>query len=191
MKKTIAAGLITVMASPVFAGSLADPVPEPVAVAPVAVVNTGGDWTGFYAGAQLGWLDANPDLVPGGDDFIYGLHAGYDYDFGLFVLGAELDYDAGDIDIAGGTASIDDVWRAKLRAGYDLGNTLIYATGGYAEVDTSIGDGDGYFGGIGVAYRVSDNFTVGGEILGHKFDSIGGVTDADATTATVRASFRF
>lgn len=191
MKSLVSAGLITVLASPVFAGSLSEPTVEPVMVAPAPVVNTGGDWTGFYVGAQLGYADVSPTGVAGGDDYIYGVHAGYDYDFGRFVLGGELDYDAGDIGVAGGTESIDSVWRAKLRGGYDMGRTLLYVTGGYAQADTSLGNADGYFGGLGLAYQISDKFTLGGEVLGHQFDASGAVPETDATTATLRASYRF
>jgi len=191
MKTIIAAGLVAALASPGLAGALGDPVTEPAPVAPVQVADTGGDWTGFYAGVQLGWADVSPDGAASGDDVIYGLHAGYDYDFGRFVLGGELDYDAGDIGIASGAASVDSIWRAKLRGGYDLGRTLIYATGGYAEADTSLNSVDGYFGGVGVAYKVTDKFTLSGELLEHRFDASGAVPDTDATTATLRASFRF
>ena len=46
--------------------------------------------------------------------------------------------------------------------------------------------------GVGLAYQVSDNFTVGGELLEHRFYDIGGSgVDADATTFNLRGSFRF
>jgi outer membrane immunogenic protein len=79
-----------------------------------------------------------------------------------------------------------------LRGGYDLGRTLIYATAGAAKLQTSIGDDTGEFFGLGVAYQVTDQFTVGGEVLEHRFDDIGGTgVDADATTFNIRGSFRF
>ncbi len=185
------------------AGSLADAYVEPQVFEPVAApapVFTGGDWTGFYTGAQLGYGDidgtsndgnnTNDDLVDG-DGGIYGLHAGYDYDFGRYVLGAEVDYDQANIDLANGV-EVDSIARLKAKVGYDLGRTMVYATGGAARVDTSVGDETGPFLGLGVAYQVTDNFTLGGEVLGHKFDDIGGTgVEADATTATIRGSFRF
>ena len=87
---------------------------------------------------------------------------------------------------------MDNVQRLKLRGGYDLGKTLIYATAGAARVDTSIGKDTGEFFGVGMAYQVTDRFTVGGEVLEHRFDDIGGTgVDADATTFNLRSSFRF
>lgn len=39
---------------------------------------------------------------------------------------------------------------------------------------------------------MNDKWTVGGELLAHKFNDFDGSgVDADATTATIRANFRF
>ncbi|WP_138923148.1 outer membrane protein [Sulfitobacter sp. BSw21498] len=187
----------TAFAGAAFAGSLSEPVIEPVMTAPVAAPNLGGDWTGFYTGLQLGYSEADTNFGVDGDNGSYGFHAGYNYDFGRFVLGGELDYDKTDIDLddaAGVTqGSIDSVARAKIKGGYDLGNTLIYATGGYARADTSIGDEDGAFYGIGMDYKITEQYSVGAELLEHKFDDVGGVSgaDADVTTFNVRGSYRF
>lgn len=174
------------------AGSLAVPVAEQPVIVPVAPINTGGEWTGFYAGLNLGYADISTN-VPGveGDNNTYGIHAGYDYDFGSFVLGGELEYDKTDIDLDG-AVDVDDVARLKLRGGYDLGNTLVYVTAGAARVSTSLGNDTGGFGGLGVAYKVTDRFTVGGEVLEHRFNDIDGTgVDADATTFNIRGSYRF
>ncbi|QBF31640.1 outer membrane protein [Thalassococcus sp. S3] len=191
----VLAGVTVLMAAPaVMAGNLVEPVPEPVPVAPApapVVVDTGGEWTGGYAGLQLGQLDVDGDGNADGDDVMYGLHAGYDYDFGRFVLGGEFDYDFADIDL-NGAANVDNVMRLKLRAGYDLGRTLLYATAGAARVDTSIGDETGPFGGVGISYAVAPNFTVGGEVLYHEFDELGSSgVGAEATSVSLRGSFRF
>jgi outer membrane immunogenic protein len=186
----------TALGGAAHAGSLADspveapvysPAPAPMAVAPV------GEWTGFYTGLQLGYADVDGPGALDGDNGTYGFHAGYDYDFGSFVLGGELDYDKTDVDL-GGVTTIDSVARAKLKAGYDLGSTLVYATAGAARADIDgIGDESGNFYGIGANYMITDRYTVGAELLQHKFDDIGGVAgaDADATTFTVRGSLRF
>jgi outer membrane immunogenic protein len=196
-----AAFTATVMAAaPAFAGNLGEPVVQPAPAIAVAMpIDLGGDWTGFYAGGQLGHLDVEGvGLAFGtnGDEFTYGLHAGYNYDFGLWVIGAGLDYDWTDLDLVSGGATVgttDSVWRAKLRGGYDFGNTFVYATGGYAEVDTSLGDASGNFWGVGMSYRVTEQFIMSGEYLFHNFDDIGDVSglDADAETFTIRASFKF
>lgn len=186
---TMTAGLLGTSA---IAGALNEPVVEAPVFAPVAVAPV-GEWTGFYTGVQLGYADVDGDAGLEGDDTTFGIHAGYDYDFGSYVLGGEIDYDKTDIDLNGGAASIDDVARLKFKAGYDLGNTLIYATAGAAWADTSVGTENGKFIGIGMNYKVTDNYTIGAEILEHRFDDIGGTAgaDVDVTTFNLRGSIRF
>ncbi|WP_147105783.1 outer membrane protein [Tateyamaria sp. syn59] len=192
--RILAIGLAAALASPALAGSLEPPAPEPAAPAPLPpapVQSFGGDWTGGYAGVQLGYGDVDATGAADGDDFLYGAHLGYRYDFGTFVLGGELDYDFADIDL-NGAAEVDSVARLKLQAGYDFGRTLGYFTAGVADLDTSLGSETGEFYGIGVAYQINDRYTVGAELLDHNFDDIGGTgVEADATTLTVRGSIRF
>jgi len=183
---------VTLLGTAAFAGNLADPVieaaPAPVTFEPVAM---GTDWTGAYGGFNLGYGDVDGSGAADGDDMTYGLHLGYDYDFGRFVVGGEIEYDDAAIDL-GGAAEVDSVARLKLRGGYDLGRTLVYATAGAAKLETSIGGDTGEFLGLGIAYQVTDRFTVGGEVLEHRFDDISGSgVDADATTLNLRGSFRF
>jgi len=193
MKRAIltSAAALVLGAPAAFAGNVEPVVVEPAPVVAVTPTYTGGDWTGGYAGVQFGHLDVDGTGAADGDEVIYGLHAGYDYDFGQFVLGGEVDFDTGDLDL-GGAATVDNVTRIKLKAGYDLGQTMIYATAGAAQVNTSIGDETGPFGGLGLSYAVSEQFSVGGEVLYHEFDDIGGTgVGADATSVTLRGSFRF
>lgn len=184
----------TAMGGAAFAGNLAEPVvEEPVYTPAPAQVPVSSDWTGFYTGLQLGYADVDGPGVLDGDNGTYGFHAGYDYDFGNYVIGGELDYDKTDVDLNGGAANVDSVARLKFKGGYDLGSTLIYATAGAARADTSVGDETGPFAGVGATYKITDSYTVGAELLHHKFDDLGGVAgaDADATTFTVRGSMRF
>lgn len=194
LRTSLAASLLGAVALPALAGGLNAPAAdtiEPVATVPPPVIARGGDWTGAYAGLQLGYGDVNGTGAADGDDFLYGVHLGYDYDFGTFVLGGEIDYDQTDIDL-NGAATVDSVARLKLRAGYDFGRTLGYVTAGVADVDTSLGSETGEFYGIGVNYQISDRYTVGAELLEHNFDDISGSgVDADATTLTLRGSIRF
>ena len=177
---------------------------EPVAVVPVAApapvlapVSYGGDWSGFYAGGQLGFgrlkADAFGDTDP--DGALYGVHAGYNYDFGTFVLGAELDYDATDISDAATGIDLDSVARLKVKAGYDAGQFLPYVTAGVAQAKTSgglEGTDTGPFAGIGVDYQFNDRMRVGVEALQHQFDDFDGSgNDIDATTIAARVSFTF
>jgi len=194
MQKTLAifAAIVALAASPAFAGGYEAPEPEPVVAVPAPLPLT-PDWTGFYGGAELG--TANVDLNgPGGNDdgAIGGLTLGYDYDFGSWVVGGALDFDFSDIDIAPGV-STDNIFRAKLRGGYKIGRGLLYATGGYANIDTDgLGDDDGYFIGAGYEHLVTDNISVGLEALYHKVDNFNGTArDFDATTVQLRAIYRF
>ncbi|MGB3247025.1 MAG: outer membrane beta-barrel protein [Sulfitobacter sp.] len=197
MRKTTTLTLSTacaalMMGGAAWAGNLdTAPVDAPVyAPAPVVV---SGEWTGFYGGLQLGYADIDGDAGLNGSDSTYGLHAGYDYDFGSYVLGAELDYDKTDIDLNGGAANIDSVARLKFKAGYDLGDTLVYGTAGAARADTSVGNESGAFIGLGVTYKVTDRYTIGAELLEHRFSDVGGTAgaDVDATTFNIRGSIRF
>ncbi len=193
------------------AGGLAEPVAPPAPVAPPpVVVAPGTDWTGFYVGGQLGFGDLSAEL--GGADAVdddetgalFGVHAGYLYDFGTVVLGGELDYDGTSIEpsiadaIADDSFEVDSVARAKLLLGYDAGQFLPYLAGGWAQATTSSdtaavdGDGDGTFFGGGVKYLATPNWIVSGEILQHQFDDyVTDGLDVEVLTGTLRASYRF
>lgn len=195
-------------AAPAFAGG-------PVIVADEAVVATpapmmqpaaqGGDWGGFYGGAQLGYGSLDGDSVIdntldlGGDGLIGGVHAGYRMDFGTFVAGAELGYDLMDVSTDSnelGTASFDNMASLKLMGGVDLGQWLAYGTVGMSRVGADFGGTlsgddtlDGRFAGLGAEYALSDSLSVGGEVLQHNFDNDG--ADFDMTTVQARVNFRF
>lgn len=175
-----------------YAGGLGGVPEEPVIIDPVTTTAAplGGDWTGAYGGLSFGHLSAETDTDDDSEG-VYGVYGGYDYDFGQFVLGGELDYQTGDsIELDGVEA--DDILRAKLRGGYDLGRTLVYGTVGAAQLGTDIGDDTGIVGGVGVEYKVTDNFSVGGEYLAHRFEDFDDTgVDIDADTVSLRGSFRF
>lgn len=195
MKKTLCllATSAILTAGPALAGSLDAPAPETPITPAAPVVGATPDWTGFYGGAEIGYgsVDTN---VPGvnGDGLIGGVTLGYDADLGNWVIGGALDYDWTDINIAPG-ATVDSVFRAKLRGGYKIGNGLLYGTGGYARADTNVlGDDNGYFVGAGYEQRLSDRFSLGGEVLWHDFNNFNGTTtDITATTVQLRGTLRF
>ena len=211
-RTTLIAAPVALMGGAVLAGGLAEPVVvvEPAPVAPVVVSN---DWTGPYVGAQLGWGEV--DLAEAPDDFefdgaIYGVHAGYLFDLGSFVAGAELDYDLTNIesDVIGIVgdgdlrAEVDSIARAKAILGFDAGSVMPYVTLGIVRADLSFViddetieeiDDTGRFAGIGVSYMATDNLRVGAEVLQHEFEDFDDSEgfDFDVTTATIRASFSF
>ncbi len=212
MKAVVSAALFAAFfAGPTLAGGVAEPIPEAV-ILPAPIVQ---DWTGFYLGGQIGYVDAdlsNDDFVAlfgvpvlNASGGLFGVHAGYMHDFGTLVLGVEADYDHIDLDFRAGAiganeftaATLDWIARLKLRVGVDLGNTLLYATGGvaWAQVDTpdegAFSD-SGVFYGVGAALRVSEDWFVSAELLQHEFDEFDTPTASlDATTFTLRASFQF
>lgn len=199
--KKLAAALIggSFLAAPAFAGGLAQPEPEPVVAAPVIVepMRADGDWGGFYAGAHLGYGKADDDAgVAQGSGALGGAQLGYRWDLGTAVLGVEGDYSASSVDFDDDAGKLDSIARLKLQAGYDMGNTLVYATAGAAKAKADIGGVDmsdtGYFGGVGVDYKLTDAWTVGGEVLMHKFDDFDSTgNDIDTTTAAVRVNYNF
>ena len=198
MTALVAMGLVAI-AGAAKAGGLNEPVavvaPAPVTVAP-APVATGANWTGFYAGANLGYGQLDADgFDEDTEGATYGLHAGYLYDLGSLVVGAEVEYDATDITDEATGIDLDSVARLKGRVGYDAGAFLPYLTAGVAQATTSgalEAEDNGYFAGLGVDYQVTQNIRVGAEVLQHQFEDFDGTgTDIDATTASVRVGFTF
>ena len=189
------------LASTAQAGGLGDVVteaaPTPVAVVPVAApIQRGSDWTGFYGGAQLGYgLVETPAFDEDADDLLYGLHAGYNYDLGNFVVGAEVDYDWTQISDSGSGIDLENVARLKVRAGYDAGDFLPYVTLGAARAFTGgalDASDDGQYFGAGLDYQLGSNLRFGGEVLRHQFEDFDGSgADIDATTIAARVSFNF
>lgn len=185
-------------AAPAFAGGIGEPIAEPdVMAAPIAMAPAPMDWSGFYAGAQLGY--GNVDSNGGGLDgygALAGVLGGYRFDFGQTVAGVELDYDWSNVDLAGGPDSLDSVARLKFSAGREFGRALVYGTLGAAKANATVGGADlsdtGYFGGVGMDYAISDRLGVGGELLQHKFNDFDGSgVDLDATTIKARVFLQF
>lgn len=179
---------IVALAAPSFAGNIDEAPVEPV-LAPVVPVVVSTDWTGGYAGVQLGYGEAETAGLDG-DGAIGGVFVGYNHDFGNYVLGGEFDASASDISVGG--TDVDSIYRLKLRAGYDAGPALIYAVAGGASVETSAGDDSGYVAGLGVDYKVTDRVTLGGEYLYHNFDSFAGTaSEGEFNTFSARVSYNF
>jgi outer membrane immunogenic protein len=129
--------------------------PAPIAAVPLFT------WTGFYVGAQAGyaWGEDETSLFFDGvavdlggiatdfdsDGFVGGVHAGYNYQIGSFVVGVEADIEAAGIEgdltvtdaaLPGYAASVSSEinFQGSLRArlGVAFDRALIYATGGLA-----------------------------------------------------------
>ncbi len=122
-----------------------------------------------------------------------GVRAGYDMQFGNFIVGALAEYSVNNVqDSVTGfsttpafytfTRELESTAAARLKLGYAYGPALIYGTGGYAYgkfenkfrtsnqansfTETSEGDdGDGWQAGGGVEYALGRGLTVSGEYL--------------------------
>jgi outer membrane immunogenic protein len=103
----------------------------PYVAAPYGVYN----WTGFYAGLNLGYAwgsVTNTGLSPGG--LAGGFQGGYNWQTGNFVFGAEADLQLSGAKDSFGGFQFSNPWFGTLRgrAGYAINNILLYATGGFA-----------------------------------------------------------
>ena len=168
--------IVTTLSAPAFAGGMAEPTAEPM-VTPVILAPVSTDWTGFYVGGQLGYGDVSTNVVGvEGDGAIGGVHAGYRHDFGQFVAGAELAYNAANIDL-NPTSKLESATQLKVMGGYDLGSTLVYGTVGAVHAKANLAgvnySDTGYLVGLGVDYAINDAWTVGAEIAHHHLIAIG------------------
>lgn len=208
MKILVTTGTFAVLLSSTaaFAGGYVAPVdPAPAPIVAAAPAPVGYDWTGFYAGAQLEYGSVDADTTAGadaaeGDGVLYGLFGGYRYDLGNIVIGAEVDLNLADIDLEDTTGAnigtLDSVHRLGAEVGYDAGPALLYGTAGFAMATATVGgvelDDNGYFYGAGIDYLLTDQITVGAEVLQHEFDDFDSSgLDISATTFGINAAFRF
>jgi len=130
MKRLVfAAALATLLLAP-YATTAADLMPygQPVAARSMF-------WQGPYVGANLGYqwgsvsnFGSEPSGVMG------GIQAGYNWQFGQFVLGGETDLQLSDADDRFAGWKFSNPWFGTLRgrAGYAMNNILLYGTAGLA-----------------------------------------------------------
>lgn len=168
--------------------------------------------TGFCGGSF------NTNAAPGGcrgddkSDVEIGVRAGYDYQIGSWVVGGVVEYSQLELQDAvtafsttpaayNFTRKLTNVWAVRARAGYAFGDSLLYATGGYANGNmkhsftttntvnafprSGGGDADGYQIGLGFEQKLTPNWTVGAEFLrtSLKDDDFGVRASNSGTTA--------
>lgn len=210
MKNLLKTGLAAVLLSTVaITAHAADAVEEPfIAAAPVAVY----DWSGFYAGASLGWIGLRPNpaaanlIQPNSSGFTGGVFAGYNVQSGSFVFGAEADIN---FNTASATApcfnpaftcNAQTDWNGsvRLRAGAAADRVHAYLTGGLAFADyngfTQLGAVrfasrrtlTGWTAGAGVEYAVTQNLIIGFEAL---YTDLGNTVMAYDAPYAVRPNF--
>jgi outer membrane immunogenic protein len=147
------------LVSEIGAAAAADvvPPPPPLPPPPLPMVRI-FSWTGFYIGGNVGWdrttgsgtfnslLGADPFTTSGGNGFLGGAEAGYNWQVGSFVLGGETDFQGatgnGPISATAGptvsgTAKMPWFGTVRGRVGYAIERVLVYATGGAAYGDSN------------------------------------------------------
>jgi outer membrane immunogenic protein len=154
MRKFLLTTAAVILAAPAFAADMA----RPAYKAPFAP-GLFYDWTGFYIGGQAGWASAHADWIDHlptldeafavstrRDGFLGGGHIGAQKQWGSWVLGIEVAYDAGSL--RGTTviledgfnrvlnSKISDIFTVVGRLGYAVDTWLFYVKGGYASADT-------------------------------------------------------
>lgn len=199
MKSIVAVLAVATLASPALAGGPIAVEPEPI-LTPVIepVMQPEVDWSGAYVGAQLGYadIDSNGSGLDG-HGTLGGVHGGYRWDMGQYVVGTELDWDKASIDLGAVDGdTLDDVARLKLIGGAKFGRSLVYGTVGAAHASATVAGAElsdtGYFIGAGMDYAISDKWSVGGELLEHRFNDFDGSgVDLDATTIKAKVALRF
>jgi outer membrane immunogenic protein len=126
--------------------------------APAELVSPCCNWSGFYIGGTLGGMYAtattrDTDYYDYGGDFsmpavafVYGAHAGYNWQRGMAVFGVEADINGSTFDQRvsrtyndGDTVGFGATWNwfstVRGRLGLTSGNAMAYVTGGVAFVD--------------------------------------------------------
>jgi opacity protein-like surface antigen len=202
--------LSLLLASPALAdGDATQPALVP-APAPAAAPS----WTGFYVGVQY---EGHPTLDESQDGFgfvsdyggtLVGAFGGYRHDFGRVVLGAELDYVRGAFErdkvapfvfvLPGFDNPFVNLFRFGGEVGVDLGNVLVYAAAGTANIEINYGgvfglyESTGSFYGLGIDYRINDHLVFGVEYLQNEFsdfDSPIAIYDVSSIAMNVAVTF--
>lgn len=173
MKKTILAMVAATMMTAAGAASAAD---LPRNNAPVYAPLTGYNWGGAYAGVNAGYTwgrISNSNVRPSGLEG--GLQAGYNWQNGQFVFGAETDLQITGADDTFAPWKFSNPWFGTLRGrgGVALNNILFYGTlglaygglrgeiGGLTETKTHIG----WAGGLGMEVGLTPNWSAKVEYL--------------------------
>ena len=188
------AAVLAVIAGPATAADLLPRHAAPLAPPPLPTAPVGMTWSGFYIGGNLG-AALNPNDLSINDlsveqdlslsfsndtKLIGGVHSGYNWQTGPWVLGIEGDFDFAE--------NVNFLASARGRLGWGLGNWLFYGTGGIAFVDTdnnfvvaSADDGPfsfsggnnetGFVVGGGIEYKVAPQLSLGVEGLFYDFGS--------------------
>jgi outer membrane immunogenic protein len=193
MKKfSLAAATLALSASMAFAGGPA-PVPmEPQVYTPAPVARH--NWTGGYVGLSLNYGRSSHSvpgagILPNADGFGGGALAGYNWQNGDAVFGAEV---AGNLARMNGSADcanpawtctsrVNNVISGRIRAGVAMDTTLLFVTAGLASASirhttddgvTTFGDTNRSHGaviGVGIEHAFAGGWNLRGDLEHYRF----------------------
>lgn len=197
--KLAATAAAILISAPAFAGSMAEPTMSAEVYNPPAPnsyqmmdLDT-ATWDGLYVGASTGY---NTQSGVDGSGLGLGMHAGYNLDMGTMVVGAEVAYSPFGNEFDDDAGDMKGSFSAKVKAGYDAGDFLPYATLGVKRASADLAGttqtGTGVTYGVGVDYRFTDSIILGGELSQAKFSDFDGTgTDLSQTAIDAKISFKF
>ena len=191
----LSSSVLAMIGGAAFAGGYSAPAPAPAVAAPPAPVMPVADWSGAYAGAQIGYGNADDGVNSTG--VVGGVHGGYLHDFGKYVAGGELALSGANINDDPRNGKIDNFADLKLIGGVKQDNWLFYGGLGASHVKGDMAGGISAndtvpMAALGVRYKLRPNMTVGGEVdyrRGTDFDGTG--QDLDLTTVSLTTAFQF
>jgi outer membrane immunogenic protein len=178
LRLSLAAAALISVSSAAMSADLLPPPPPPEELRPATY-----DWSGAYVGAYAAVVSneghyrnipdcpapcAPTDPEMSGTGYAGGVLAGYNMDFGGWVLGIEGDWGWGG-EVAQNRdpreltdLSFDNIATVRARAGAAFDDTLVYVTGGAAFVNAEVGTDEI----SGVAYRAEDDAWLTGWVVG-------------------------
>lgn len=178
------------------------------------------DWSGIYIGGHIGYGYAQADIADLGtqlrldsEGFLGGAQAGWNYQMGRVVLGAELDFSFADINSNNVTNTLGNVssntpWiaTATTRLGYTWDRFLVYGKVGaaFAQFDFNIDNLTasetrvGYTVGAGLEWAVAGNWSAKAEYnyldFGRSsvnFDGVAGSLDIEQRISVIKAGVNY
>jgi outer membrane immunogenic protein len=189
-----------------------------VRAAPGAPAYIASPWDGLYIGGNVGFGDTSfseTASIPGasatasvhGNGVVGGVQAGYNKQFGTFVLGLETDFDLTSIENTTNGVSTKLPWfgTTRTRLGFLINPALLlYGTGGvaYGRVEQSVPGASaktpsvGWAAGAGIQYAFTPQWSIGAEYLHVELDGpsadVGGLSvSTKATTDLGRATLNY
>lgn len=160
LKFLLTAAVIAGATFGIHEASAADLAARPYTKAPAMAIDPAYDWSGFYVGGHVGYLWGRTRVVDDGvlvetgaptNGVVGGVLAGYNWQRGPLVLGIEGDFGwtnaHGNGNIPPPAVGIKNLYDARWdahfvgKAGYAMGQWMIFGTGGLAVIDLDFQEG--------------------------------------------------